>query len=171
MSTLLRGCVVFCFACSLASPPDGRHARPAAALCRARCFSYSRHKSDAEKTSHLTIRRQNRHAHIAEYVVYVLHMARRLQPKPTSPRVRQGPSRILRNILPSIENFATVLHATAHLPNTLLFPGSAPYPKLRVLGDRYDDGLDGARLEYADNITKHRAQVRSNNLTRLGDSR
>lgn len=38
-------------------------------------------------------------------------------------------------------------------------------------GDRYNDGLDGKRLEHADNITKHRAQVRSNNLTRLGDSR
>ncbi|CBJ25482.1 conserved unknown protein [Ectocarpus siliculosus] len=36
---------------------------------------------------------------------------------------------------------------------------------------RYNDGLDGDRLEYADNVTKHRAQVRSNNLTRLGDSR
>lgn len=43
--------------------------------------------------------------------------------------------------------------------------------QLRDAGNRYNDGLDGDRLEHADNITKHRAQVRSNNLTRLGDSR
>ncbi|CAM9526205.1 unnamed protein product [Scytosiphon promiscuus] len=43
-----------------------------------------------------------------------------------------------------------------------------PYNMINL---RYNDGLDGDRLEHADNVTKHRAQVRSNNLTRLGDSR
>ncbi|CAM9710917.1 unnamed protein product [Discosporangium mesarthrocarpum] len=43
-----------------------------------------------------------------------------------------------------------------------------PYNMINL---RYDDGLDGARLEHSDNCTKHRAQRRSNNLMRLGDTR
>ncbi|CAM9299734.1 unnamed protein product [Laminaria digitata] len=36
---------------------------------------------------------------------------------------------------------------------------------------RYNDGIDGDRLAHSDSITKHKAQLRSNNLSRLGDSR
>ena len=35
----------------------------------------------------------------------------------------------------------------------------------------YNDGLDGERLRHSDDLTKHRAQIRSNQLTRLGDTR
>jgi hypothetical protein len=35
----------------------------------------------------------------------------------------------------------------------------------------YSDGLDGERLKHNDALIKHRAQIRSNQLSRLGDTR
>ncbi|CAN0355602.1 unnamed protein product, partial [Phaeothamnion confervicola] len=43
-----------------------------------------------------------------------------------------------------------------------------PYDMISL---RYSDGYDGQRLKYHDDMVKHRARVRANNLIRLGDTR
>lgn len=45
------------------------------------------------------------------------------------------------------------------------------FPAMGARCQRYNDDPEGRRLEYKDNLTKHKAHLRCNNLVRLGDTR